>query len=243
MPDPGSPLSRRITTGRLYFTPTGQTFEEDLGNVVKFKRSDRTETIEHLASTGGVRLVDATYVHTLAFGYLFTLDEYVDRVLMLLQKASGPLPVASAAATSNVAVTFPGITPGATYPVGVKNLTQLALSADGLSKVVGLDYTVDLATGRFTVLNSGTIASGATVLVSYSASPCAFRTVVSGRQPTLQGSAAFYEYDQMSPIVRAEHLFSGSLWINGDSEEQTTGFRTLDLHVQCSSPPIIHERL
>lgn len=242
MPDPGNPLTKRLTTGRLYFTPTGQAYEEDLGNVLKFKRMDRTETVEHLASIGGVRQVDASFVHTLAFGYLFTLDEYVDRVVLLLQKAQGPLATITSTAVSNGTQSINGVVPGATYPLGVNNLSSLVVSVGGTPKAVGIDYTVDLATGRFTVLTSGTIAAGANVTATFTAQPYSFRAVVSARQPTLQGSIAFYEYDQQSPVIRAEHRFSGSLWVNGDSEEQTTGFRTLDLHAQCWSAPIIHER-
>jgi hypothetical protein len=38
-------------------------------------------------------------------------------------------------------------------------------------------------------------------------------------------------------------LFSGTAWINGDSEEQTTGFRTVDLNVTATSAPTINERV
>ncbi len=242
MPDPGTPLTKRLTTGRLYFTPTGQAYEEDLGNVLKFKRMDRTETVEHLASIGGVRQVDASFVHTLAFGYLFTLDEYVDRVVLLLQKGQGPLTPVTTSGITNGTQTINGVVPGATYPLGANHLSSLAVSVAGTPKTVGLDFTVDLATGRFTILSSGTIPAGASVTATFTALPYTYRPILSARQPTLQGSVAFYEYDQQSPVIRAEHRFSGSLWVNGDSEEQTTGFRTLDLHVQCWSAPIINER-
>ncbi len=243
MPDAGTPPAKRLTTGRLYFTPTGQGYEEDLGNVVKFRRMDRTETVEHLASVGGVRLVDASYVHTLAFGYLFTLDEYVDRLLLLLQKAQGPLVSTDIPGISNGSLHLTGVVPGGTYPIGASPLSSLTASLAGVPKTLGADFSVDLAAGRLTVLSQGTIPAGADLTVQFTALPSSYRAITSGRQPTLQGALAFYEYDQQSTAVRAEHRFSGSLWVNGDSEEQTTGFRTAELHVQCWSPPIIRERL
>ena len=243
MPDAGNPLAKRLTTGRLYFTPPGQGYEEDLGNVAKFKRMDRTEAVEHLTSVGGVRIVDASYIHTLAFGYLFTLDEYVDRLLLLLQKAQGPLVATDSPGVSNGSIQLTSVVPGGTYPVGASHLSNLTVSLAGVPKTLGADYSIDLAAGRLTILSTGTIPSGANLSVQFVALPYSYRSLTSGRQPTLQGALAFYEYDQQSTAVRAEHRFSGSLWVNGDSEEQTTGFRTVELHVQCWTAPVIHERL
>lgn len=242
MPDAGTPFAKRLTTGRFYWTPTGQSYEEDLGNVLKFKRADRTEAVEHLASVGGVRQVDASFIHTIAYGYLFTLDEYVDRVLLLLQKAQGPLVSSDSPGISGGTVVWNDVVSGGTYSVGNQHLSSVAVTVGGIAKTPGIDYSVDLPAGRLTLLSNGSIPAGSTVNVVFNALPYSYRQILSARQPTLTGSGAFYEYDQQSPVIRAEHRFNGSIWVNGDSEEQTTGFRTVDLHVQCWSPPMIRER-
>ena len=243
--DVGTIGAKRISTGRLYFKPTGSAYELDLGNVVKWKRNDKTETVDHMASKNGVRIVDATTVHTLGFGYLFTLDEYSDQVVAALQKAGVSVPIAATTvnAVSSGTASVASAVIGATYSVGAINLATLTVSVGGTAKVSGVDYLADLGAGRFTVLQGGGISAADALSVTYTAPQYKKKVVTSATLPTLLGTFAFYETDQISSIVRAEHTFSGSAWINGDSEEQTTGFRTVDLNVTATSAPVINERV
>ena len=90
-PQPGSVAVKRATTGRLYFTDqlTPGVYdggEIDLGNVVKWKRKNKTETVEHMKSEGGVRIVDDERVHTRIRIRLHALDEFGPTALELIQR-------------------------------------------------------------------------------------------------------------------------------------------------------------
>jgi hypothetical protein len=249
--DAGTFAVKRITTGRLYFRPNGASYEEDLGNVVKWKRNDRTERIEHLASAGGVRRVDMCVVHTVAFGYLITVDEYTDPIVQLLQKTRLAFTQSVPAATGR-AIAIPVAIPGKVYPLNAQNVANVAVTQGATTLLPGSDYLVDAAAGRLTLLASGPNAgalTGASLTVTFNQLPWGFINLPSGDTPTLQGTFTLVEYDQQSstpgavPIVRAVHTLAGSADVNGDSEDQTTAFRSVDIHLCCWNPPVVQERI
>lgn len=186
-PFPGQPQTKRITTGRLYFTATGSPAAVDLGNVVKFQRVDKRDTIEHYASKGGVRVVDAEVVHTLKYAYRFTLDEYTDALSALIQN-SAPVSiagnVAASAPTSPVVLT--GVHRGFSYDLGGVGLAAVVVTDTTTARTLlaGVDFTVDLAAGKLTPLGSGNVSDGDTLSVAITAGVGAnYRTYLSATQP------------------------------------------------------------
>ncbi|MBN8245877.1 MAG: hypothetical protein J0L84_00375 [Verrucomicrobia bacterium] len=245
LPTPGLQAAKRATTGRLYFKPTpaggpATASEIDLGNVVKWKRNDRTETLDHLASVNGVRMVDDTIVHTLGFGYVFTLDEYTTIVLELLQKAApGALqPTASAAAGTDV--TLVDVVLGRSYPIGPE--VGVKVSAVKVGAVAKNSWSFNKDTGRLTILAGGDIAANDDVIVTYEAAGASFTRHASGVEPSREGTFVFVETDQLSTTPRAIHRWAGVMWVNGDAEQTMDAFGTLELNCTCRTAPTVDER-
>jgi hypothetical protein len=249
-PFPGSPKTKRITTGRAYFIPTGGV-ETDLGNVVKFQRTDKRDSTQHYASKAGVRQVDAEVVHTVMFGYRFTLDEYTDELAALLQ-SSAPVGVSGNTVVSapSSPFTITHVQLNKVYNLGGVGLTSVVVTDTTASSTLvnGLDYIVDLVAGRIQFLGSGNVtggdgvSTGDAISVAITGGGWTKRSYASATLPTVLGSFVFYETDQNGAEPRAVHTCgSVSIVVGQESEEQTTGFRTVDITVTCLVAPTVDE--
>ncbi|MCW5558120.1 MAG: hypothetical protein KIT22_09865 [Verrucomicrobiae bacterium] len=240
LPIPGELASKRLTTGRLYFQPSGSSSEIDLGNVTKWKRTDRSDTVEHMASAGGFRIVDATYVHTIGFGYIFTVDEYVATVLELRAKALTGSQQTVAAAATGTTVTLANVVLGRAYPVG--SALGVTIESVAVGAVTKTAWSFNTSTGRLTILEGGDITANDSVVVTYRATGGSYTRHFSGRSPLRTGNFTFFEHDQISPLPRAIHVWSGIMWVNDDFEQTMEAFGTVDLHCPCNSRPVVDER-
>ncbi|MFO1461266.1 MAG: hypothetical protein U1G08_17920 [Verrucomicrobiota bacterium] len=243
-PQPGSVAAKRITTGRLYFqeqiTPgVFDTLEYDLGNVVKWKRRNTTETVPHQKSENGVRIVDDEHVHSLAFGYVFNLDEFSPLALEVLQKSSGDADVTQAAVAPGTTVTINDVVQGGTYNVGKTGITIESVKVGATAKT---GFTYNPRTGRITITEGGDIADLADIIVTYGAAALNFSRRVSGDKARRVGRMTFFELDQESDVPRAIHTFVGSIWIDADSEQDAATWGSFELNVTCQTPPVIDER-
>jgi hypothetical protein len=243
-PQPGSTEAKRITTGRLYFaeqvTPgVFSAAEVDFGNVVKWKRKNATETVQHMRSADGVRIVDDERVHTLGFGYVFTLDEFTPTALEMIQKAAGDVAVAQAAVAPGGTVTINGVIQGYTYNIGKASVTIESVKIAAATKT---GYTYDPRTGRITITPGGDIPDVSNIIVTYNAPALNFARRTSGVQPRRVGRFTFWEADQDSPDARAIHTFIGSAWVDADSEQDAAVFGSFELNLTCQTPPVIDER-
>lgn len=243
-PQPGSVAVKRATTGRLYFAEQGvpgvfSTGELDLGNVVKWKRRNKTETVEHMKSEGGMRIVDDERVHTLAFGYVFTLDEYSPLALELIQKTDRDTTVTQAAVAPGTTLTINDVVPGMTYNIGKIGVTIDSVKVGAATKT---GYTYDPATGRITITEGGDIADLNDIIITYGAAAANFSRRTSATSPRRVGRFTFFEADQESATPRAIHTFVGSMWVDADGENQVPEYNTFELNVTCQTAPVIDER-
>ncbi len=256
----GTPQSKRMTTGRLWASMDGIVYF-DLGNVTKFKRTDKTEKALHYASRNGARKVDYSVNHTVEFGYMITVDEVSDWVLRLQNKTvnySKVTGVAGAAATYPIV----GVIAGASYVLNVNGgvqVTGVALTAGGGGALIsGIDYRVDEAAGMIEFLasspNVGVFAAG-NYTVTYNQLATSFATAPTGSESlTVSAWFRFIETDQGLPITGAFptaahqlqakviHIFYGQVTCDPSPEFQGTEFQTADLSIVCSDAPSIAYR-
>jgi len=244
LPLSGDRAAKRRTTGRLYFkqrlAPGVLAAEDnDLGNVVKWKRTNRTDTVEHMASRDGIRVVDDTEVHTLGWGYTFTLDEFTDLALALIGKSFGGQAYTQATVPAASTVTINDVVPGFSYWIGKVNVTLENVKVGAALKT---GYTFNPATGYITILPGGDIADLADIIVQYSAAASEFTRYTAGESPQRRGVFRFFEQDQISRLVRAVHTWEGNMWVNEDAEQTAEVQGTFDLNCHCATPPVVDER-
>lgn len=237
----GTSAAKRRTSGRLYFKPTGLSYELDLGNIVDWKRNNKTERATHMASERGVKRVDLEQTHTVGFGYQFGLDEFPDKVVELLQKGAKGSATTQSSATGSTA-SFSSVKQGATYDLGKLNVSNVVITVSAVAKTLDVDYTLDPATGRITILPTGTISDGANVSATFDVAQVVLDNFSSADAVKAEGTFKFYEFDQESATIRAEHSFTGSCWINDDGANDLSNFTKCTLEVTCHSKPAIKQR-
>lgn len=177
--------------GKLYFdqfapgtqTPTGERY---LGNTPEFSISVEEEKLDHYGSDAGVREKDASITLQQNRSGAFTTDHVSPQNLsMFFYGSASKLTVAGGAVVaepiSNVKKGLfyqLGVTP--TSPAGARKVTAVVVKVGAVTKALGTDYAENLELGRIEILEGGTIADDADLLVDYTASASTRDRIISG---------------------------------------------------------------
>lgn len=227
-------------TGRLFFQPTGDNGYIDLGNVVDYKDATDQQTRTRMSSANGFRIVDDEQVDVRHTKYEFTLDEVGDRAGMLLA-------LADTATTSTVsATTAPSGTSshssvilGRSYFVGAVNVDTFVLKKGATTLVLNTDYTVNLKTGMFTLLTTGsTVANGDSVTSTFGNPARSYETWTGHAAPLHSGTIRFEETGQHTK--EPAQVITGTAVMNVTSfPEQKGEFARFVVRVTFTAAPTI----
>ena len=133
----------------------------DVGNVPSLRVSLETTTVEHKESRSGKRLIDLRLTTENNARVTMTLEKFTKKNLQIL------LFGLESSATSSTTITgeilnknWNTVAVGNVYFTKYPNASALTLKAGATTLVLNTDYTVDLPTGRITILSIS--ASGPT---------------------------------------------------------------------------------
>ena len=242
-PNLGQAALKRRSVGKLVFYPGATpTVGYDAGNVVKWSHNDKRDRAQSMSNdlAAAAAVTVREDVHTLSYGYKFTVDEWTDFLRMLVaNNLTAPAADSQSSATAaTVSITAP--LAGRTYDLGKRDvtITSVIVTTGSVALVAGTDYAVDLASGQITFF-----ATQTTTVVTFNAAALARRKFTAGgANPTVYGTFLFFEYDQMSSSARAEHSFSGNVTVASQTGETEKDFRDAALEVTCWGVPVIRER-
>lgn len=257
----GHSSTKRKTSGRLLMRLTYPTEliipangEYDFGNIVSWKRNNKTDRVEHHKSANGVRMVDYEETGTLKFGYQFMCDEHLQLATMLRQKGKTGGATATTIAGTGITATFTGVDPGAVYNLGRYNVRSVVVTVAASTKVQGVDYEVDALTGRIRILATGSIIAGDNVSVTFNCEVGLATRYLAGTLPRMEGYFTFFEYSQWNyktqpPVLFeasldgpvAEHKWYGSVWISDEGDNNLQGFNQFTVECTCHQAPDIIE--
>jgi hypothetical protein len=187
-----------IPRGRVYFDPydasEALTGEIPLGNCPGVSISIETEKADHYSSEGGLREKDGSWNIQVNRTGSVTCDNFSPGNAALW--LSGTHTVKTQVATP-VADEVRSVLPGRQYqlgatevnPLGVRNVTAVTVkSEDGITPyAAGVDYNLDLETGRVQIIEGGGIAAGK-VQFGYTPVAAKFDSVKSGAKAELTGA-------------------------------------------------------
>lgn len=184
-----------LTRGRLYFAeykPGTQVpgAERFIGNCSEVTVNSETETLDHFASTHGVRIKDDSVIlENTRSGSIVTDDMSDDNVSVYSLGVAEEISVASATAQVE---TFTEVVPGDSFqlgtttlmPTGVRKVTVASVT-DGAdvsptTYVAGTDYVVDADRGRVTILEGGAIDADSDIEVTWANAAYTIRRVTAG---------------------------------------------------------------
>ena len=239
----GQAALKRRSVGRLVFYPSATpTVGYDAGNLPKWSHNDKRDRSQSMSNDLGAAaaVVMREDVHTLGYGYKFTVDEWTDFLRMLVANGLGTQSADTQASATGSSVSLTTPQAGRTYDLGKRDvtITSVTVTSGSVLLVAGVDYVVDRPSGQITFLSTKTD----TVVLLDAAALARRKFTPGGVNPTIYGNFLFFEYDQMGTSVRAEHAFSGNIVVASQNGEDEKTFRDASLEVTCWSVPVIKER-
>lgn len=207
-----------------------------LGNSPAFNLTISQEKLDHFSSDAGVRIKDKSIILQTDYSGTLTLDDInIDNLALFFFGSQGSLSQTSATAQTE---TFTGTVKGYGYPLGitssnptgVRNISNVSVTVSSVAKTLGTDYTVDAERGVIYVTESGTIADGSTMVVTYDRAAVSRTQVISG-STQLEGAMRYVadnpqglKMDYFFPYVR--------LGPNGDFALKSDEWQQLPLTVE-----------
>ncbi len=167
-----------------------------IGNTPAFGFTNQVQELDHNGSDHGVGELDFSIPTSVTRSGTLTTDD-ISLENLALSFFGAKATVTQTAATGQ-SETFTGTVPGLSYqlgyttakPMGIRNVTNVAVTVGAAAKVAGTDYQVDLARGLVQILPGGTIAAGASITVTYDTVSSSFDQVLSGSTP-VEGAIMF----------------------------------------------------
>lgn len=228
-----------LGSGKIYldrYAPGTQnvTGEFFLGNCPEFNVSVESETLDHMASTGGVKEEDESATLSVTRTISLVCDNVIKENLALaLLGSASTLSQASATAEAD---TFTSVKQGLSYqlgtsatnPSGVRQVSNVVVTDGAESSpttyTVSDDYTVDAVLGRVTIVAGGAITDASQIEVTYDVAATSRDLVLSGNE-TFEGALRFIAYprkgkpiDYFIPYVRINP--NGEISLIGDEWTQ-----------------------
>lgn len=242
----------QIGRGKVYFSlfkagtqePAGFRF---LGNCPGFNLTVAIETLDHYASTEGIREKDESIIlQTNRTGSITSDEISTENVALFFLGTAGTVAQTSAtAATYTITDAIPGMMyrVGATTaaPTGFRNLSSVVVTVAGSPKVLGTDYTFDLARGLITIVGTeddGTIVDGDDVLITYNRAAGTRKQVLSGTSQ-VEGAIQFISASPTGTVQNDLYLPYVKLSPNGDFSLITdSDWTQLSLSVEALVPDV-----
>lgn len=230
-------------TARLFVQPTGESGYIDCGNVLDFKFAPERQFRTRMRAEGGVRIVSDEEVDTIHDRWEFTLDERdsFNEKLIGLATAAAAATTAAVTAPSGTA-TLTDVVKGRSYFVGKTGLDTFVLKKASTTLVAGTDYTVDLNTGRVTILTgSVTVTDGDDLDATFGNAERVNTTYTAQNTFRFEGDIRIEEFNQHNKEPLRITSFSGVLMATA-YPEHTGEFAKFTVRATPITPPTVLKR-
>ena len=225
--------------GKVFFDPFASgtmnlTGEDYFGNTPEFTFNISSETLDHYSSDEGVNELDDQALLQITRSGSFMTDHISPENIarFFLGEASTVTEAGDTALTWEVSGVKQGryyqIGTSAASPSGVRKITNVSIADDQATPttfVEGTDYTIDLALGRFQVVEGGGIADDTNLVVTYDTEASTRDQIVTASDAEIEGAMRFISYnaageqrDYYAPYVKITP--NGDFSLKGDQWQQ-----------------------
>lgn len=223
----------KLTSGRLYWQPSGQSSWVDFGNVISYAEKPDIQRVEHKKKEDGLGIVDSSIARLVAFKFSITLEERFAEVLALLGLAKQLADVIQAGGAGNFTIQAANLVANKSLFLGAYNVSNYAgvTSVGAVTLVEGVDFAIETRSGMVTPLPDSTnLGAGNWVFTFNSAAltQLAFSTL---SKLLSTGTFKFIEKDQHSFVPRATADFTGQCEVTAWGENSLEKFNEFQLEV------------
>jgi len=209
--------------------------ERLVGNTPAMNIGVQSQTLKHYGSGRGMRVQDREVPIQMDYSGSFKCDDINPKNLAFM--LAGAASVAAITSATGATDSFVGVEQGLFYqlgkttgnPAGAQLVSNVVVKVATVTKVLGTDYTLDAALGRISIIEGGSITSGATVDVTYDRAAASQERVISG-STVGSGSLRFIAYnpegDNTDYLIRDVKLSAdGDFALKADNNWQEMGFK------------------
>lgn len=213
------------------YSAVGQSF----GDIEMHKRTTTAETVK--VKFHGQNAIATTVredVKSLDTKFELTLQEHFREtdVILFFGTDNGNVTQASATAATK---TLSGVVKRGIYLVGKFGLTAVAATVSAAAKIVGVrdlegtitpanaDCVLDAAVGSIEILDTGTIADAADVVITYDCPEVVSRSVAAGKTHTRRCRFVLTEFDARTTPFRRQFQFDGDLTATDQGDNNPEG--------------------
>jgi hypothetical protein len=187
-----SPENYSLGRGRLYFNRKISAGvydgERDLGNAPDFNVSVKVDWLEHFSSRSGLKSKDKRIASMITPDIAFTLDEIVAENLALTFMAD----ISTVTQVLGTALTASFVSKKSRFfELGKTKVSNVVVEVGIIVKVVDVDYTVDLATGRIYIPEGSSIIDATTVDVTFDCAADSVTKLSAFKQYSVEGVIRF----------------------------------------------------
>ena len=243
-PQLGDDKNFLLLTGELLFQPKGQAGYINLGPLTMHQITPTTEkkTVVRSMRFSQKRTVREDIV-SMDLVYVGESNEFPAETFAMRIFGTQLADVTQAAVTTTASTkTIAGCLQRRSYDLGIRNATEVSVTAGETPAVAGTDYVHDPLSGMIYIIDGGTvIGAGGTpteITVSYKCPAITAAQFKAMTQTSGEGHFRFIQTDAQSADARAIHDFDGTISIESaddfSGETQKAKFR-----IHPSSQPLI----
>jgi hypothetical protein len=228
-----NPENLRLTTGRLYWKPAGETGYIDFGNCTSHKPMPDVQRVDHWKYSGGTKRVDMSSVTSLKPKRIFTFDEHFAATLQLQGFGSAATTVGQAPSVGvNYDIADATNQIGRAYYVGRIGVSNFVGTVNaGLQALVeGTHYSIDLGSGMVTVLSVAGLASDTFNFVFACAGVNVLNFTMFSKLLE-QGTFKFLESDQFDAVPAGTENISGTVFVTGWGDGSSDKYQEFTVEV------------
>lgn len=240
----GDPITKKLSTGRLYLRRKGENNYADFGNVTEHKPDPQIGRAEHMKSDGGFKTVDFSNVKSINPKYIYSLDEHTPELLklMVLGTQGADIVQAGGAVVAEALTGGANSKQGRTYFALAQGLTLVTVKVGGVAKVLDVDYQLDPGIGAVTIIPGGGIVDNSAVTIDYTA-PALTRLLFNAfTELRVEGDIKYVEKDQNSTVPRQVTDFYGQIHVANWGENSTEDYNKIGVECIPLNKPTITVR-
>jgi hypothetical protein len=223
-------------TGTGLWTPDGSVHGFDLGNILAINSNYNVETERVPYAFNGQNVTALEEAIMVSPDWTIRGNQFHTRIRQLLMMGTKQADVVQAAATG-ATQTLTGVVVGASYDLGVRGASNLAATVSAASKAAGVDYEFDTVTGIFRVLEGGTIAAGANVVLTYDVPALTREEYTAFDNQNQQGTIRIFGLRLGDGTPGEEAILAGNLYTENTGDLDPKKHREWSMKLSVSGSP------
>jgi len=210
-PKLGDSITKKLTSGRLYLTLTGETGGYDLGNILDAKVETKMKRADLKKAQGGLLLPAGMLAMESGWEYTFTGNEHSDLIKQILYEASKVNDASQTLTAAPSGTASFTAKQGRYFQLGKYNVDTVVVTVSASTKTEGTDYSVDYVNGVVYIIPGGGIADAASVSVTFGYAALTQLSYAALAQLNITGTFEYSETDQFKTGPRELHTFTGQI--------------------------------